>query len=262
LGNYRSQQLRKIGLSAERAMELASSVTLASFRDGQTVWAKGSEIASWSFIVNGLVAASVPTPNSSSTPISIYGAGAWFGEQPIINRKPSYAEYVCLAATELLSMPATQVVRLLETEPGFSLYMTKLMAWRVQKTSEMLMLMKLGNPCLRVVMGIAQFAEALSYNASRPPTIGFGEGIEIPIKQQVLASLCGVSRTLFSEFVQQLATNGWLRTSYGKLEILSVGVWHRFAQGQRERNMNNLTPAIEELLQELKRCDPFCTPMR
>jgi CRP/FNR family cyclic AMP-dependent transcriptional regulator len=129
------------------------------------------------------------------------------------------------------------------------------MAWRVHKTSETLMLMKLGNPCLRVVMGLSQFAEALAYRSDRPPTIGFGEGVEIPVSQGVLASLCGVSRTLFSEYVQQLANSGWLKISYGKLEILSVTTWHTFAHRQRERNLSNISPTVEELLEELRSCE-------
>ena len=61
--------------------------------------------------------------------------------------------------------------------------------------------MKLGNPCLRVVMGLAQFAEALSYRAERPPTIGFGEEGCSTVPQNTLASLCGVSRTLFQNIL-------------------------------------------------------------
>ncbi len=113
------------------------------------------------------------------------------------------------------------------------------------------MLMKLGNPCLRVVMGLAQFAEALAYRSERPPTVAFGEGVEIPIAQTTLASLCGVSRTLFSEDVQQLAQQEWLKLHYGKLEILNIATWLRFARRQREDNVNTLNPTIAELLEVL-----------
>ena len=114
------------------------------------------------------------------------------------------------------------------------------------------MLMKFGNPCLRVVMGLSQFAEALFYHSDRPPTVGFGQGVEIPVKQKVLADLCGVSRTIFSEFAQKLAAEGWLSISYGKLEILSLQNWHNFSNIQRERKLNELNPTFEELLKELK----------
>lgn len=247
------RQLMRVGLSDALARETAACVKVQDFEAGKRLWVKGGDIRQWMLIVNGLVCASVPTTNSASTPISVYGRGAWFGEQSIINRKPSYADYVAMTPTEVLMMPAPQFDRLFLAEPNFARFVAKLMAWRVQKTTETLTLMKLGTPCMRVVMGLAQFAEALAYRSDRPPTIGFGEGVELPVAQNTLASLCGVSRTLFSEFVQQLAAHGWLALSYGKLEILSIHTWHAFARSQREDSTHAVTADIQELLGMLDR---------
>lgn len=250
-GNFKYQQLRNVGISQEKALQMAAFIKISSFEEGDVVWSKGSKIDSWRFIITGLVAASLESPQGSMMPISIYGEGSWFGEQSIINRKTSYSDFVCLAPTEFMSISGDIVLELMETQPAFALYLTRLMAWRVQKTSEMLMLMKFGNPCLRVVMGLSQFAEALFYHSDRPPTIGFGQGVEIPVKQKVLADLCGVSRTIFSEYVQKLAAQGWLSISYGKLEILSLQNWHKFSNKQRERQLSELNPTFEELLVDL-----------
>lgn len=253
---YIVQRLRKLGLPEAVATQTASTVKVQSFDAGRRIWAKGSEIGHWQYIITGLVSASVATSNSESTPLSIYGKGSWFGEQSIINRKPSFADYVCLTDTEVLTLPAASFDGLFVQEAQFARYVAKLMAWRVQKTAETLTLMKLGNPCLRVVMGLAQFAEALAYKSDRPPTIGFGEGVEIPIPQSTLASLCGVSRTLFSEYVQQLALQGWLKISYGKLELLNIQTWHSFARSQRDNSVSHLNASIGELLQMLRSLDP------
>lgn len=250
-GNFKYQQLRNVGLSQEKALQLAAFIRVSSFEEGQVIWAKGSDVTAWQFIIGGLVCASVESPSGQMMPISIYGEGSWFGEQSIINRKASYATFVSLATTEVMGISREIVLELMETQPAFALYLTRLMAWRVQKTSEALMLMKFGNPCLRVVMGLSQFAEALNYHSDRPPTIGFGQGVEIPVKQKTLADLCGVSRTVFSEHVQKLATAGWLSISYGRLEILSLPNWQRFSNKQRARKFNDLNPSFEELLAEL-----------
>lgn len=252
---YVHNRLRRLGLSDARATQTAPGVKVQSLDAGTKLWSKGGEIQHWCYIMDGLVSAAIPTTNSDSTPISIYGKGAWFGEQSIINRKPSFADYVCLTATEVLCLPASTFDELFLQEPAFARHVAKLMAWRVQKTSETLTLMKLGNPCLRVVMGLAQFAEALAYRSDRPPTIALGDGVEIPIAQNTLASLCGVSRTLFSEYVQQLAQAEWLKLSYGKLEILNVSTWHRFARRQREDGVSSLCPSIAELLEVLHTLD-------
>jgi CRP/FNR family transcriptional regulator, cyclic AMP receptor protein len=253
--SYILKRLRHLGLNDPVAHLVARDIRVQSFEAGHTIWAKGGMVQSWQLILHGLVSASIPTVNSDATPISVYGDGSWFGEQSIINRKPSYAAYVCLIPTEVLSMPAERFDQLFLEDAEFARFVAKLVAWRVQKTSETLMLMKLGNPCLRVVMGLAQFAEALSYRSERPPTIGFGDGLEIPIPQSTLASLCGVSRTLFSEYVQELANDEWLKLSYGKMEVLSPLAWHSFAQRQRTLDIGNLAPSMAQLLQELKACD-------
>ncbi len=251
------QKLRQVGLSELYARKVSVVAKVRSFSINEVIWSKGSDINSWLFIIEGLVAASIPTSNSKATPISIYGQDSWFGEQEIINRKPSYAEYSCLVPTEVLCLDAPTVLMLFEAEPGFSRFIARLLSWRVHKTSEMLMLMKLGNSCLRVVMGLSQFAEALTYSSSRPPTIGFGQSMQVPINQSVLASLCGVSRTVFSEQIHHLSLNGWIRISYGKLELLSIDSWHNFSRKQRQRNFNNLDPTIEEILTELNNCNTF-----
>ena len=249
---YVYTRLRRLGLPDALAVQTAPLVKVQAFVAGKKIWTKGGEVQHWQYIMDGLVSASIPTTNSESTPISVYGKGAWFGEQSIINRKPSFADYVCLTPTEVLCMPAATFDTLFSQEPEFARYVAKLMAWRVQKTSETLTLMKLGNPCLRVVMGLAQFAEALAYRSERPPTVAMGEGVEIPIAQNTLASLCGVSRTLFSEYVQQLAQNEWLKLHYGKLEILNIATWLRFARRQREDHVNTLSLTIAELLEVLR----------
>ena len=255
---YRSRQsyivtrLKRVGLSEALAIQTAPLVAVQSFEAGTKLWTKGSEVHQWRLIMDGLVSASIATSSNASTPIAIYGKGAWFGEQSIINRKPSYSDYVCLTPTELLSIGANTFDTLFVQQPDFARFVAKLMAWRVQKTSETLTLMKLGNPCLRVVMGLAQFAEALSYRAERPPTIGFGEGLQLPVPQNTLASLCGVSRTLFSEYVQQLVLHGWLSVAYAKLEINHVWTWLIFARRQRENTFHDLSPSITQLLEELR----------
>jgi len=251
-GNFKYQQLRNVGISQEKALQMAAFIKVSSFDEGQVIWSKGSKVDSWQFIISGLIAASLESSTGHVMPISIYGEGSWYGEQSIINRKSSYADFVCLTPTEVMSISSAIVLELMESQPAFALYLTRLMAWRVQKTSETLMLMKLGNPCLRVVMGLSQFAEALNYHSDRPPTVGFGQGVEIPVKQKTLADLCGVSRTVFSEHVQKLAAAGWLSISYGKLEILSLQNWLRFSNKQRERKFTDLNPSFEELLAELK----------
>lgn len=256
-GSYAYRQLLHIGLPDARAKLISNKLKIRSFEINHVISSKGDCLDSWHLVMTGLVAASSPLSETESVPISLYGECSWFGEQSIINKKPSYANYVCLTSTDVLSLPASMVHELLEEEPQFSNYMAKLMAWRAQRASEMLMLMKLGNPALRVVIGLSQFIEAVAYNSERPPTIGLGAGVQLPLTQSAIAALCGVSRSSFSEVAQKLATEGWLRLAYGTVEILEHDAWSRFAQKQRTRSFNNLNPKLGELLDDLRASSRF-----
>jgi CRP/FNR family cyclic AMP-dependent transcriptional regulator len=251
-GPYAYRQLLRIGLSDARAKLVSNKLKIHAYDANQRICTKGQQLDYWHLIMTGLVSASTPVSETDCVPISLYGECSWFGEQSIINKKPSYANYVCLTSTDVLSLPASMVHELLEEEPQFSNYLAKLVAWRAQRASEMLMLMKLGNPALRVVMGLSQFIEALAYQSERPPTIGFGEGIQLPLTQGAVAALCGVSRSTFSDVAQKLAAEGWVRLAYGQVEILEHEAWSKFSQKQRTRNFNNLNPKLTELLDDLR----------
>lgn len=250
-GGFKYQQLRNVGITHEKALQLAANVKISSYEEGHVIYLKGAKPDAWKFIISGLVAESVDSPHGTLMPISIYSEGAWFGEQSIVNENPSYADFVCISPTEVMSIASETVVQLMAAQPGFVLYLTRLMAWRSQQTSEMLTLIKFGSPCLRVVMGLSHFAEELTFHAPQTDARNPQRGVEIPVKQKLLADLCGVSRTIFSEYVQKLASKGWLRISYGKLEILSVRNWLEFSDKQRARKFNNLNPSFPELMTEL-----------
>ena len=58
-GNFKYQQLKNVGISQEKALQMAAFVKVSSFEEGHVIWSKGSKIDAWRFIINGLVA---PTP--------------------------------------------------------------------------------------------------------------------------------------------------------------------------------------------------------
>ena len=258
-GGYKYQQLRNVGIPHEKALQMANVVKVSSYEEGHVIYPKGVKPDAWKFIISGLVAESAASTQGSLMPISIYTEGTWFGEQAIINRSVSYADVVCISCTDVMSVSTDAVLDAMAKHPSFLLYLTRLSSWRAQQASELLTLIKFASPCLRVVMGLSHFAEELSYNGEYDPTLNRMEAVEIPVKQKLLADLCGVSRTIFSEYVQKLASEGWLRISYGKLEILSPINWIAFSNKQRARKFKNMTPSFQEMLGELANSEELAT---
>lgn len=246
---YIYELLMGLGLSRPRTLEMLPRVKVAGFDPREIIWSKGGEVAAWTYVVSGLVSAGVPIREGGRIQVNIYGQRTWFGEEALLNRYPSSLEYVCLTPLRVVMMPAADALAAFQSEPEFARYIALLMAWRSRQNAEMIVLMKQGSPPLRVIMGLALFAEALQYNSARPPTEGpEGTTVEIPVKQSVVASVCGVSRGVFSEVVQQLASAGWLRVDYATLELRAVRTWLRFSLKHRQTRMNVTKPSVEELL--------------
>lgn len=255
--DYAIQSLCRLEIPDPVARSVAARLNVRSYDAHRVVWAKGGRPESWQFIISGLVAAATPMLGAASVPIKIYGPDSWFGEQPILNAMPSSAEFFCLAPTQVLVMPKDLFFDLFDTEPGFSRHIAKLTAWRLQEASEMLTLMKLGNPCLRLVIGMGQFAEALAFHSEHPLSNDPHGKVELPVTQAIIASLCGVSRTLASTFLQHLVASGFVSISYGRMELLSIETWIRFSKARRAQLLAHNNPTIDEVLIELSRasCD-------
>lgn len=245
---YAYQLLKGLGLSEQRVLRVLPSIKVESLDVNQIICRKGAKPEAWTHIVSGLVNAGIPDKDGDITPINIFGPGTWFGEVAILNRQALLLECICLTPVRILTMPLAQAVDAFEHEAEFSRHVARLVAWRTQQHAEMLTLMRLGSPQLRVVMGLALFAEALHNSNSHLPTNGLDDSLEIPLKQSLLAALCGVSRGVFSECVQQLSAAGWVRLNYATLALSSIVVWRKFSNQYRQSRINSVKPSMQEIL--------------
>lgn len=245
---YAYQLLKGIGLSEQRVLRVLPNIKVQSLDPDHVICRKGFRPEAFSHVLSGLVCAGAPDRDGSITPIHILGPGTWFGVDAVLNLQAVALETICLTPVRILDMPLADATEAFECEPKFSQYLAQLMSWRNQQHTERLTLMRLGSPQLRVVMGLALFAEALHNSNSHLPTSDLDDFQEIPLKQSLLASMCGVSRGIFSECVQQLAAADWIRLNYATLALSRVRVWHKFSNKHRNNRHNNNKPSMQEIL--------------
>jgi CRP/FNR family cyclic AMP-dependent transcriptional regulator len=251
MSNYLMHMMARVGMSEQLSRSMLQHAKLVSYEPEQMIWKKGDTLDYWQLVIEGLVVASAPKGDGERMPMFIYGNHTWFGEQSILNRRPTALDYHAASDVQAMRLPAALMVQALDREPMFLKRVASMVSWRAEMSADTLALMKFGSPAMRVVMGLGLFTEALASHSERPPTIGFDGGLEIPVTQAVLARLCGVSRTLFSEYLQQLAANSWVRIGYGKLEVQSIGTWQRFLRCLRRDSVSLGTATIEDLLTQL-----------
>jgi CRP-like cAMP-binding protein len=255
--SYAYQKLCEVGFSEQSASRFAPKVQISSYEEGDVVWRRGAPVLGWSGIINGVVVASMPDTDKATVSIGLYGNDAWFGEYAILNNRPSYANYTCMVSTDIVSVPSATVHEVVNSDAKFAGAISRLVAWRAQRSSEMLVLMRICNPVIRSVMGLYLFSEALAYCDDRPPTLSAFESMTVPFKQAMIASFCGVSRTVMSDCLQKLAAQDWVKISYGQVELLYYATWQRFANKQRNQLTLSTNPDMDEILADLRSCDIF-----
>ena len=242
------QLLKGIGLSEQRVLRLLPDTESLTLEVGAVMWPHGAQRQPLAHIITGLVSASVPDHGTGRTPLSIYGPDTWFGETAMLNRQASTLDYVCLTPTRVLTISNGEALDAFQNEPEFARYIARLVSWRHQQHSEMLALLKIGGPQLRVVMGLALFAEAQHSGSSHTPTSSMHGSLEIPLKQLLLASMFCVSRGIISVCLRELAAAGWLRVNYATVTLTDTQTWGNFARIYRQEQGNVAKPSMPDIL--------------
>jgi CRP-like cAMP-binding protein len=259
---YARQLLEDLHFSQSRILSTLPNLSLLSFDAGDAVLYKSCSVGFWCCIISGYVAASVPLDTGKRLPIQLFGQNEWFGEQPLITKQPSAHEYTCMTAVELITMPKNCFDSARHQDVNFGHFLSALVAWRGQQQDEKMVWMRLGSSPLRVVMGLAQFAEAARPRLVPRSMVDVSRKIDIPISQQHIADYCGVSRTLFSKNIQHLAKDGWLKLRYGGIELQKAETWRIFARKMRQRPCVVSRPLIADLLRDLKAAHAEFGPYR
>ena len=228
--NYRYKQLSKTGLSDYACEKLYNLVSIKSYDRDDAINTQGNSNDYLIMVISGIVAPSVAVSDKVTSPIEIYAPGTWFGENSIIKSQLDQTNYRCLAPAELLRIPATEVRHYLDAEPRFAEFLSRSVAAKLQRSSEMLMLIKYYGPAARVVLGLAKIAEYLYESRTVNSELESVEKIDICVTQEKLAMYLGVSRTLFSEYVGKLQAAGWLDTHYKRLTLHNIPVWKKVNQ--------------------------------
>jgi CRP-like cAMP-binding protein len=245
---YDYHALKGLNISEECVLKLLPHIETVHFEHCETIVPKGAVQNDWFHLVTGFVNAAIPSADGKHTSVNIYGPGSWFGEASFVNDKPSEKGLFCLTSARIVRVPRPCALEIFNSDPDFIRYIARLVSWRANQQATMLVLQKTGSPPLRTIMGLALFAESIGNGASHLPASGTDDHLEIPLKQETLASMCGVSRGLFSECVQRIAEAGYIKLNYSTLQILNVKAWTHFAQTYRQNLMSLTKVEVPELL--------------
>ena len=148
------------------------------------------------FVLSGWVKIRTYNLDGKEVTLNILGKGEMFGEMAPLDQVPRSTDVITLTPSTIASLPASDFVRLVETQPKAGIHLARLMAKRLRQVNRRLR--------LRESDSTSRVADVLLFLAEGQGTKG-STGIEIPnLPHRELSSLSGLARETVTRVLGKL----------------------------------------------------------
>jgi CRP/FNR family cyclic AMP-dependent transcriptional regulator len=186
---------------------------------GSLVCRKGEAVEAWIGVVDGLV--KMANVSSEGKPTSFIGAatGSWFGEGSLLKDEPRRYDIVALRSSVIAYMPRSCFMWLLDNSMPFNRFLLVQLNERLGQFIGMVEHDRLLPPDARLAQCLASM-----FNPHLYP----GIGPALPISQEEIAQLAGLSRQRVNQGLQRLEQAGLLRIEYGGIRVTDLAGLRNF----------------------------------
>jgi CRP-like cAMP-binding protein len=202
------------GLSQADREHLVALMTRRHYGRGEMVFAEGNPADCLHFIAEGHVIVRRSTPDGERAAFTVMGPGEAFGELALLApqaRRTSSVE--ALEATSTLTLAGSVFTSLVRERPEFSRVLVDVLAARVRRLSDHLVDALYASLEERVVRRLRDLCHIY----------GVAEGqVVLPITQSDLAEMAGASRPATNRVLRQLAAEGAVALSRGRICVIRV----------------------------------------
>lgn len=184
------------------------------FARGETVFRDGDLADALHLVSRGYFAARLDTRLGDAVTMSVHGPGDAFGELALLETERTRSTTVAaLAAGETYAVHRDDFARLRQEYPQVNDVLTRLLAQRLRRTTELLTEALFVSADLRVLRRLAELAEL--YGSSAPETV-------IPLAQHELAELAGTSRATANRVLRAEEQRGTVLLRRGQVTVVDV----------------------------------------
>ena len=180
---------------------------------GEYVCRKGEPALYWIGILDGLVKMAGLSATGKLTTFTGLPAGAWFGEGSLLKDEPRRYDIVALRDSDIAYLPRATFMALLDHSVTFNRFVLIQLNERLGQFIAMVEHDRLLGPEARLARGLAAL-----FN----PTLYPGIGPALPISQEELGQLAGLSRQRVNQALKRLEQAQLLRVEYGGVTVLSL----------------------------------------
>ena len=185
-----------------------------SLRAGEMVYRQGDAPSGFFGVVSGSFKVSTLREDGREVILAVLEAGNWFGETSLFDALPRPHDVTALAPAQVLVVGPPAFENLM-AGPAFARSMCVLLSSRVR-----LLYSLVEDTMLRSTR--ARVARRLLALARGDATMARDSRSQVPVSQESLAMMLGVTRQTLSKELKLLASAGVLTVGYGRIDILSL----------------------------------------
>ncbi len=200
-------------MSAEQLARVAAETAVRDFPAGSFVCRKGQSVEHWIGLIDGLVKMTSVSPEGKTTTLTGVTSGGWFGEGSILRDRTRKYDIEVMRASRVALMPRATFEWLLDTDIGFNRFLVMQLNERLAQFIAMLEHERLLEPDARVARSLAALFNPVLYPE---------QSTDIPISQEEIGYLSGVSRQRVNQALQVLEKAGLLKVEYGRIKVLDL----------------------------------------
>lgn len=206
-------------LTDELRRRVLVETTIRAVSAGGFVCHQGASVDHWIGVLDGLVKVVSVSPEGKSVSFIGVPAGGWFGEGSLLKSEPRRYDGIALRDSTIAYMPRTTFMLLLDTSVTFNRFLLLQLNERLGQFVAMVEYDRVLGPDARLARELAQLFNPLLYP---------GNGRTLPISQQELAQLVGLSRQRVNQALNRLESEGLVRLSYRGVAIQDLDRLKRF----------------------------------
>lgn len=200
-----------------------SACELQRLRPGEMLFRQGDRVpvghGAFYGLVSGRIKASSLREDGKEAILVVLEAGNWFGEISLIDQQPRTHDATALGEAEVLALPRRAFDALMK-RPAFALAVCRMLAARVRSLYGMVEDATLRSTRARVARRLLLLArgDATQAQDARPV---------VPVSQESLAMMLGITRQTLSKELKALVAEGAVVLGYGRIEIASAATLER-----------------------------------
>jgi len=201
-------------LPATLRQTLLTSASSLYLQSGEMLFRQGDTPSGFYALLKGTIKMSTLSEDGREGILTILEQGTWFGEISLIDGQPRTHDATAIGAVELL-LVTPDVFSLLMQDAIFANAIAKMLAYRIRLLYGVLEDVHLRSPRARIARRLLLLAGSNTMHASAPQN-------RIPISQESLAMMLGMSRQTLSKELKFLCHQHVISLRYRSIDIISL----------------------------------------